>query len=56
MAEELRGPSEKFVESPYDSVYVLEKWVACCKKFLACQERYFEKETVTASLRRSDSA
>jgi hypothetical protein len=27
---------------------VLEKWVERCKKCIAFQERYFEKETVTA--------
>jgi mevalonate pyrophosphate decarboxylase len=25
-----------------------EKWVERCKKCIVCQERYFEKETVTA--------
>jgi hypothetical protein len=28
--------------------HVFEKWVERCKKFIACQGRYFEKETVTA--------
>jgi hypothetical protein len=28
--------------------YVFEKWVERCKKSIACQWRYFEKETVTA--------
>jgi hypothetical protein len=28
--------------------HVFEKWVERCKKCIACQERYFEKETVTA--------
>jgi hypothetical protein len=28
--------------------HVLEKWVERCKKCIACQGRYFEKETVTA--------
>jgi hypothetical protein len=27
---------------------VFEKWVDRCKKWIACQGRYFEKETVTA--------
>jgi len=27
MAEQLRGPFENFVDSPYYSVYVFEKWV-----------------------------
>jgi hypothetical protein len=29
--------------------HVFEKWVERCKKCIACQGRYFEKETVTAS-------
>jgi hypothetical protein len=48
MAEQLRRPFEKFVDSPYYSVYVFEKWVERCEKCIACQGRYFEKETVTA--------
>jgi hypothetical protein len=28
--------------------HVLEEWVERCKKCIACQGRYFEKETVTA--------
>jgi hypothetical protein len=28
--------------------HVFEKWVERCKKFIECQGRYFEKETVTA--------
>jgi hypothetical protein len=28
--------------------HVFEKWVESCKKCIACQGRYFEKETVTA--------
>jgi hypothetical protein len=47
MAEQLRGPFEKFVDSPYYSVYVFEKWVERCKECIAYQRRYFEKETVT---------
>jgi hypothetical protein len=27
--------------------HVFEKWVESCKKCIACQERYFEIETVT---------
>jgi hypothetical protein len=34
---------------------VFEKWVERCKKCIACQGRYFEKETVTAPPRSSDS-
>jgi hypothetical protein len=43
MAEQLRGPFEKFVDSPDYSFYVFEKWVERCKEFLACQGRYFGK-------------
>jgi hypothetical protein len=28
--------------------HVFEKWVERCKKCIACQGRYFKKETVTA--------
>jgi hypothetical protein len=28
--------------------HIFEKWVEHCKKCIACQRRYFEKETVTA--------
>jgi hypothetical protein len=35
--------------------HVFEKWVERRKKNIACQARYFEKETVTAPLQRSDS-
>jgi hypothetical protein len=35
--------------------HVFEKWVESCKKCIACQERYFEKETVTAPPQSSDS-
>jgi hypothetical protein len=28
--------------------HVFKKWVESCKKCIACQGRYFEKETVTA--------
>jgi hypothetical protein len=34
--------------------HVFEKWVERCKKCVACQGRYFEKETVTAPPRSSD--
>jgi hypothetical protein len=33
---------------------VFEKWVECCKKCIACEGRYFEKETVTAPPQSSD--
>jgi hypothetical protein len=54
MAEQLLGSFEKFVDSPYYSVYVSEKLVERCKKRIACQGRYFEKETVTAPIQCSD--
>jgi len=34
--------------------HVFEKWVERCKKCIACQGRYFEKETVTAPPQSSD--
>jgi hypothetical protein len=34
---------------------VFEKWVERCKKCIACQGRYFEKQTVTTTPQRSDS-
>jgi hypothetical protein len=55
MAEQLRGPFEKFLDSPYYSVYVFEKWVKRCKKCIAWEGSSFEKETVTAPPQRSDS-
>jgi hypothetical protein len=35
--------------------HVFKKWVERCKKCIACQGRYFEKETVTAPPQSSDS-
>jgi hypothetical protein len=55
MAEQLGGLFGKFVDSPYYSFYVSEKWVERCEKCIACQGRYFEKETVTAPPESSDS-
>jgi hypothetical protein len=52
MKRELRG--KKF-EAMKGLQHVFEKWVERCKKCIACQERYFEKETVTAPPRSSDS-
>jgi hypothetical protein len=54
MAKQLRGPFKKFVDKPYYSVYVFEKWVERCNKGIACQGRYFGKETVTALQQISD--
>jgi hypothetical protein len=34
--------------------HVFEKWMECYKKCIACQGRYFEKETVTAPPQSSD--
>jgi len=55
VVEQPLGLYEKFVDSPYYSVYVFEKWVECFKKCIACQGRYFEKETITAPPQSSDS-
>jgi hypothetical protein len=35
--------------------HVFEKWVERCKKCIACQRRYFEKETFTALPQTSES-
>jgi len=35
--------------------HVFEKWVERCKKCIACQGRYFEKETVTEPPQSSES-
>jgi hypothetical protein len=43
----------KFMDSPYYSVYIFEKWVERFKKYIACQGRYFEKQTVIAPPRSS---
>jgi hypothetical protein len=43
MAEQLRGPFEEFVDSSYYSVYVFEKWVERCKKYIACQGEVLRK-------------
>jgi hypothetical protein len=34
--------------APNGLQHIFEKWVERCKKCIACQGRYFEKETVTA--------
>jgi hypothetical protein len=52
MKRELR---DKKFRSDQRSVAVFEKWVERCKKCIACQGRYFEKETVTAPPQSSDS-
>jgi hypothetical protein len=35
--------------------HVFEKWVERCKKCIDCQEKYFEKETITAPPKSADS-
>jgi hypothetical protein len=35
--------------------HVFEKWMERCKKCIACQGRYFEKQTATATPQSSDS-
>jgi hypothetical protein len=52
MKMELRG---KKCRSDQRSAARFDKWVERCKKCIACQGRYFEKETVTASSQSSDS-
>jgi hypothetical protein len=36
-------------------LHVFEKWVGCCKKCIACEGPYFEKETVPDSHESADS-
>jgi hypothetical protein len=48
---DLEGPRREFPEYDNGNFYlprVVEKWVERCKKCIACQGRYFEKETVNA--------
>jgi hypothetical protein len=35
--------------------HIFKKWVEHCKKCIACQGKYFEKETITAPPQSSDS-
>jgi hypothetical protein len=35
--------------------HIFEKWVEHCKKYIACQGRYFKKETFTAPPQSSNS-
>jgi hypothetical protein len=52
----LKGSSEaRSFEVINGLQHVFEKWVERCKKCIACQGRYFEKETVTAPPQSSDS-
>jgi hypothetical protein len=52
MKREIRG--KKFRRYEWLQ-HVFEKWVERCRKCVACQERYFEKETVNAPARSSQS-
>jgi hypothetical protein len=52
MKRELRG--DKKFRSDQRSAARFEKWVELSKKCIACQGRYFEKETVTAPPQSSD--
>jgi hypothetical protein len=60
MKRELRGKttacSTIFLKLAANGLqHVFEKWVERCKKCIACQGKYFEKETVTAPPQSSDS-
>jgi hypothetical protein len=35
--------------------HIFKMWVECCKKCIACQRRYFGKETITTPPQSSDS-
>jgi hypothetical protein len=52
MKRELRGKNFEVINGLQ---HVFEKWVERCKKWFACQGRYFKKETVTAPPQSSDS-
>jgi hypothetical protein len=54
MKRELRGKktacSTIFLEHVTNGLQqVLEQWMERCKKCIDCQEKYFDKETVTAA-------
>jgi hypothetical protein len=65
MGRELRARSVQDVKTAYSTIllklaangqqHVFDKWVERCKKCIAYQGRYFEKETVTAPPQSSDS-
>jgi hypothetical protein len=64
MKRELRARSDQEVKTACSTIlklaanglqHVFEKWMESCKKCIACQGRYFEKETVTAPPQSSDS-
>jgi hypothetical protein len=50
-----RKPEARNFEVINGLQHVFEKWVERCKKCIACQRRYFEKETVTAPSQSSSS-
>jgi hypothetical protein len=52
MKIELRGRNFEVINGLR---HVLENWVERCRKGIACQRRYFEKETVTAPRQSCDS-
>jgi hypothetical protein len=52
MKRELRGKKFEVINGLQ---HVFEKWVERCKKCIACQGRYFKKETVTAPPQSPDS-
>jgi hypothetical protein len=52
MKRELRGKKFEVINGLQ---HVFEEWVERCKKYIACQGKYFEKETVTALPQSSDS-
>jgi hypothetical protein len=49
------APRQEILEVINGLQHVFEKWVERCKKCIACQGRYFEKKTVTASPQGFDS-
>jgi hypothetical protein len=51
-----KGSSEaRYFEVVNGLQHVFEKWVERCKRRIACQGRYFKRETVTAPPQSSDS-
>jgi hypothetical protein len=49
------APRQEISERINGLHHVFKKWVERCKKYIAYQGRYFEKETVTAPPPSSDS-
>jgi hypothetical protein len=52
MKRELEARNFEVINGPQ---HFFEKWVERCKKCIACQGRYFEKDTITAPPQSSDS-